>query len=90
MIDSGDVQVSPPGGGQRVATYQVVYVETDGTLVTRQLQIIAMADSKGRPIDLSDVASESTQLLMLHNMRRIRKALEDLTGAQYDGDDEDE
>jgi RecA/RadA recombinase len=79
------VQVAPDGSGKRVRNLQLTtYARTDTTSepqpVTVHMQVIAIADEHGMPLDLG--AAEGVQRDMLEELRAIRLGLEHVLGQQ--------
>jgi len=53
MADEAYVQVAPDSSGKKVRNLQVTTVDSTGTQNTVEMQVVAIADPNGQPLDLS-------------------------------------
>lgn len=66
------VQVAPDSTGKQIRNLSLTVQATDGTFSTRQMQVVAIANSDGTPVTFSD----DIQQQMLLELQRIRLGLQ--------------
>jgi len=64
MADESYIQVAPDSTGKKVRTLEMPAVQSDGTVATVEMQVAALVDANGRPLDLaSDLQRDILRVL---------------------------
>lgn len=79
MSDAGGpseafVQVAPSGGGQDIRNLQLTVLQDDGSLVKVMMQVIAIADEKGRMLSFGTMEQTLDNIFL--EMVEIRRLIE--------------
>lgn len=76
MARESYVQVAADGSGKRIRNLALEIVQTDGSIATSQVQVTAIADENGNPIDMTGRGDLFAQLLL--ELRAIRLGIQHL------------
>lgn len=75
MADESFIGVAPDASGKKVRNLALDVLQPDGTTVTVQMQIIAIADENGRPFNIGSPMNTSDNETSAH-LARIVELLE--------------
>ena len=72
-VDESYVQVALDGAGKKIRQLKVERTLSDGTVVIEYMQLVALLDSNGEPLDLDE--EREYRLAVLTQLRLINKIL---------------
>jgi hypothetical protein len=76
------VQVAPDGTGKQIRNLLVTESAIDGTLSSRYMQVVAIADGDGNVLNLSSERLLQHLAALVAETRLLRQAFQDWSGAQ--------
>ena len=77
------VQVAPDSTGKKIRNLSLDILQADGTIATVYMQVVAIANSDGTPVNL-DMISVLEEMLV--ELRQIRLGMQLLTDDDLDDD----